>query len=72
MPATTLSASDITPALLTTEQAAQYLGLAKSTLQNQRSAGVGVPFRRIGRAVRYVRAELDEWIAALPEGEVVA
>lgn len=68
----TLPPSDITPALLTTEQAAQYLGLAKSTLQNQRSAGVGPRFRRIGRAVRYVRAELDEFVAALPQGEVIA
>lgn len=68
----TLPPSDIAPALLTTEQAAQYLGLAKSTLQNQRSAGVGPRFKRLGRAVRYVRAELDEFIAALPEGEVAA
>lgn len=72
MSATTLPASAVTPALLTTAEAAQYLGLAKSTLQNQRSAGVGVPFRRIGRAVRYVRAELDEFIDALPRGEVIA
>lgn len=72
MSKTTLPASNITPALLTTEQAAQYLGLAKSTLQNRRSAGIGPRWRSIGRSVRYVRAELDEYIANLPVGEVSA
>lgn len=69
---TTLPTSAITPALLTTDQAAQYLGLAKSTLQNQRSAGVGPRFKRLGRSVRYARATLDEYVANLPEGAVVA
>lgn len=72
MPSSTLPSSHIVPALLTTEQAATYLGLAKSTLQNRRSAGVGPRWRSIGRSIRYVRAELDEYISALPQGEVYA
>ena len=48
---------------LRTQQAAEYLGLKKATLEFYRSRGGGPRFLKLGgtRAVRYLRADLDEW-----------
>ncbi len=48
--------------LLTTEQAAKIYGLSQSTLRKWRCVGNGPRFTRIGRAVRYRRAELDAFV----------
>lgn len=52
--------------LLTTAQAADRLGLAAATLQNDRSdQRLGVPFVRLGgRAIRYRSEDIDTWIEA--------
>jgi excisionase family DNA binding protein len=47
---------------LTTEQAAEYLGVSESWLAGSRVRGDGPPFYKLGRAVRYIRATLDEWM----------
>ena len=52
------------PAALDTEAAARYIGLAASTLEKQRCAGGGVPFVKLGRAVRYRVADLDAYLAS--------
>lgn len=49
---------------LTTEQAAAYVGLAKNTLDRWRWSGDGPRFRKLGRSVRYTRADLDAWLDA--------
>lgn len=46
---------------LTTEQAAEYLGLAPKTLEKNRVVGGGPPFRKHGRRVLYRREDLDAW-----------
>jgi len=55
-------------ALLTTEEAASYLNLAAQTLRRWRVTGESLPFVRLGdgpkSAIRYRRADLDEWIEA--------
>lgn len=52
-------------ALLTTEQAAAILAVAPGSLANDRaSAELGVPFVKIGSAVRYRAADLREFIDA--------
>jgi len=49
--------------LLTTKEAAAYLGVSKAFLERDRWAGARIPFIRVGsRAVRYERATLDEYI----------
>jgi len=49
--------------LLTTLQAANYLGLSKAFLERDRWAGAKVPFIKIGeRAVRYRMQDLDSYI----------
>jgi excisionase family DNA binding protein len=49
---------------LNTPQAAEYLGLGKSTLDKLRVAGGGPAFIKIGKRVVYDPADLDAWFAA--------
>ncbi len=52
-------------ALLTTGEAARYLGVSKAFLERDRWAGARILFVRIGaRAVRYRLADLDRYIDA--------
>ncbi len=44
--------------------AAKYLKISESTLAKLRVYGGGPPFMRVGRAIRYSRAHLDEYMAA--------
>jgi len=49
--------------LFTTREAAQYLGLAKITLDIWRSKGLPPTYIKIGnRAIRYRREDLDAFI----------
>lgn len=48
--------------LLTTEQAADFLGLSPRTLEDWRYKGGGPRYKKVGRSVRYVKAELIEWV----------
>lgn len=51
--------------LLTTKEAADYLGLSKAFLERDRWAGARIPFIRVGsRAVRYRLQDLDDYIEA--------
>ena len=50
------------PVLLTTAQAAAVLGLSPRTLERYRIVGGGPRFRKIGRWVRYLQSDLDEWL----------
>lgn len=53
----------IVPEYLTTKQLALYLGVTAPTLEMWRSASKGPPHTRIGRWVRYRRADVDGWMA---------
>jgi len=55
---------DVVSDMLTTEQAARYLGLAPATLNKWRVYGTGPRFHKLGRAVRYRRADLDAYLAS--------
>lgn len=44
-------------------QAADYLNSSTSTLAKRRLYGGGPKFSRIGRAVRYAKSDLDEFMA---------
>lgn len=49
--------------LLTTAQAAAFLGVSKAFLERDRWAGAEIPFVRVGsRAVRYQLSELEAFI----------
>ena len=52
-----------------TDQAAAYTGLAPATLERLRCTGGGPRFVRYGRkAVRYLRSDLDAFMAARTVG----
>jgi excisionase family DNA binding protein len=55
---------DTRRAVLSTPEAADYLGLKKPTLDGWRSRGFGPKFIRQGRKVSYRQKELDEWLEA--------
>lgn len=48
--------------LLTPVDVAEELGVPVSTLANWRYLGLGPRYLRIGRHVRYLAAEVDEWL----------
>lgn len=49
-------------AKMTTETAADYLGLSVSWLNKSRRKGNGPTYLKLGGAVRYLVADLDAWI----------
>lgn len=48
--------------MLTTLEAASYLKLSAAYLNKMRVSGEGPVFAKLGRSVRYRRADLDTWI----------
>lgn len=57
--------TSVSSGLLTTEQAAQYLGATPHTLEVWRSTRrYAIPYVKIGTKVRYRKADLDAWIAS--------
>lgn len=49
--------------LLTTREAAEYLGVSKAFLERDRWAGARIPFVKIGaRAVRYRTSDLEAYL----------
>ena len=50
-------------ALLTTKEAAEYLGVSMAFLERDRWAGAKVPFVRVGsRTIRYLKSDLEEYV----------
>lgn len=49
---------------LTTEQAAEFLNVKKSTLNQWRWLQTGPPYAKFGRSIRYRRNDLAEYVAA--------
>ena len=50
--------------LFTSKEAAEYLGATEGSMRSMRTLGMGPPYRKVGRFVRYDQAELDEYIAS--------
>lgn len=62
------TAVEIEPATFSRDEAARYCGLQPSTLARYAAEDRGPPYLKLSPArsgrVRYVRAELDRWLAA--------
>ena len=52
------------PEILTTLEAATYTRLGKPTLERYRLTGDGPRFCKLGKSVRYRRADLDTWLCS--------
>lgn len=58
------------PLRMTTPEAAEYCGVADSTLRYYRHSGIGPRSFNIGAKVLYDRADLDEWLSSLKAASV--
>ena len=56
------TASTIRTRLLTAEDVAEWTGLSLDTLAQWRSRGRGIPYLKIGRAVRYDPSDVQEYL----------
>jgi len=53
----------MTKELFSTREAAEYVGARPHTLETWRASGrYGIPFVKVGRLVKYRRADLDAWL----------
>lgn len=52
----------MTPTALTITQAAQALGLSRSTLARLRVTGGGPRYLKLGRKVAYLTTDLTDWL----------
>lgn len=48
--------------LLTTDEAATYLGVSGASLNRWRSSGTGPPYYKVGALIRYETEELRAWL----------
>jgi predicted DNA-binding transcriptional regulator AlpA len=60
--------NQITPdeKLLTSAEVAELIGKSKAWLARMRWAGGGIPYRKIGRHVRYQRSVVLDWLNRQP------
>jgi len=73
MPAKVDTAPLGAPELLDTEPAASYLGIKGHTLEVWRCTGrYNLPFLRVGRRVKYRRADLDRFLESRTVGAEVS
>lgn len=62
------------PHVLNEREAAQYIGMSMSFLRQSRMEGKreshtpGPPFLKLGKAVRYLITDLDQWLAQNRQG----
>ena len=56
--------TEIAPEYLTTTEAACYLSMSRQWFEIGRLRGYGPPYVKIGRAVRYKKSTLDDFMAA--------
>ena len=54
--------STIVTEVMTTIEAAEYVGLKKPTMERFRFLGQGPAYCKLGGAVRYRKKDLDEWL----------
>ncbi len=56
---------DFEDRLLDDREVSRITGRARSTLQKDRVAGIGIPWVRLGRLVRYRQSDVTAFLAAL-------
>lgn len=52
------------PNLICTKKAARILSISPRTMENYRQSGIGPPYMKLGKIVRYCPTELEEWISS--------
>lgn len=54
--------NDITDKWISTELAAEYLGVKPATVREWIKKGNGIPAHRMGKFWKFKKSELDEWV----------
>ncbi|TVS85547.1 helix-turn-helix domain-containing protein [Mycobacterium helveticum] len=54
----------IEPELLTAKQLSDYLGVSEASLAQDRYLSRGIPFVKVGKRVRYMRADVEDYLTA--------
>lgn len=54
---------------LTEKELAELFGISVSKLQNDRLMGRGIPYVKVGRAVRYASSAVEAWLAEHRHGD---
>lgn len=57
-----VSVTNVSPEYLNTPEAAAYLRCSKQLLEIARHRREGPPYYKLGRAVRYRKSALDDWM----------
>jgi predicted DNA-binding transcriptional regulator AlpA len=50
--------------LMTQQQVVEWTGMSKQYFEISRFKGVGIPYVKIGRSVRYKTSDVQQWIEA--------
>jgi excisionase family DNA binding protein len=50
--------------MLNEKQVAELLGVSLAWVRRRRNEKTGIPFRKLGKLVRYWRADVDAWVNA--------
>lgn len=62
-------AAEFTPQFMRDTEVARYLGLSVGTIRRRRMQGHNSPpYRKFSGAIRYSKAEVDEWVKRQPGG----
>lgn len=63
-----MSEQTLLPQWLTADQLAMYLAVSVETLKHWRAHAKGPRYHKIGRKVRYAKADVDSWVATCAIG----
>lgn len=50
--------------VFTEAQSAEYTGMSRAYFRKDRMAGATIPYLKLGRAVRYLKSDLDAFLQA--------
>ena len=64
---TVVTTVQVVEEVLTTRDAAALTKMSKSWFEKQRFVGIGPPYRKRGRSVRYIKSELLAWFTEFRE-----
>ena len=66
---TVVTTVQVVEEVLTTREAAALTKMSKSWFEKQRFVGIGPPYRKRGRSVRYIKSELLAWFTEFRESD---
>ena len=50
---------------LDSEAASKYIGVSRRAVESWRQRGIGPPYHKVGRLVRYTASDIDAWLESV-------